>query len=269
LRDAASIPDSRFPIPEWGGEEGRPVTSPHLLLPLRLPEIGPHLGKLVTGTDRTPGGVRLDAVRERLVTRLIDAAGEVRRLSARGEREAALHALDRTSWLSAWEEAVTRATELLVERVSRRLEAEARAVRMPPRLRPKLDEREQRGMQARIGSAGADLVAALDRLEACAGEALGATPQERDAMEAWQAAITACARRLEAAWLALEDALEREAARWEAVADAVAKWRRSLWPVVLVGAVLAGAATWLGLVLGGYVPPPRWLERVWAAAGLP
>jgi hypothetical protein len=47
------------------------------------------------------------------------------------------------------------------------------------------------------------------------------------------------------------------------VADRVASWRRPWWPVVVVGAPLAAAAGWLGLVFGGYVAPPAWLAAVW------
>ena len=37
-------------------------------------------------------------------------------------------------------------------------------------------------------------------------------------------------------------------------------WRRPTWPLWLLTAVVAGAATYLGLVLGGYLPVPPPLE---------
>jgi hypothetical protein len=75
---------------------------------------------------------------------------------------------------------------------------------------------------------------------------------------------------LEAAWLNLEEAVEREAARWQEVADRVAHWRRPLWPVVAVGALVTALAAWFGLAYGGYLPAPDWLVRLWdQAAGSP
>ena len=73
------------------------MTTPSLLLPLRIPELGPALGKLVTGTRRvtTPS---LEDERRHLVTKLIEAAGEARRLAARDERAAAV-ALPGAVWL--------------------------------------------------------------------------------------------------------------------------------------------------------------------------
>ncbi len=244
------------------------MTNPKLLLPLRIPELGPSLGKLVTGTGRTPGGLRLDDVRYRLVTRILECAGEGRRLAAREERNAAIAAVGRTAWLEAWEEAVAGAAERLTERVTARLDGEAEAVRMPKRLRRwvELDAAESRALTARLGSAGATLVPALDALQSQADRAVRATALERDAVEAWQEALRTAARRMEAAWFALEDAVDAEAVRWEAVADDIGRWRRSLWPVVLVGLLGLAGAVWLGLVLGGYLPSPSWLTSLWQSA---
>jgi hypothetical protein len=244
------------------------MTTPRLLLPLRVPELGPHLGLLVTGTGRIPGGLRLDGVREHMVTRLIESSGEARRLAARDERDATLAVLGRDTWLSAWDEAVHQTTDLLVDRVTRRLEAEARAVRMPARRRPHIDERARRGIAARLGSSGGGLISAVDALEERSVVAVRATALERGDMERWQEALTACARRLEAAWLALEDAVEREAAGWDGVGTAISRWRRPIWPVVAVGVALVAVVAALGLVLGGYVTAPGWLRRVWSAVGL-
>ena len=43
-------------------------------------------------------------------------------------------------------------------------------------------------------------------------------------------------------------------------------WRLPRWPVWLITALVLGAAVYLGLVLGGYVPVPPMLEgfaRYW------
>lgn len=241
------------------------MTGSKLLLPLRIPELGPFLGKLVIGTGRTPGGVRLDDIRTRLVTRIIEAAGEGRRLSANEERGPAVAALGREAWLAAWDEAVGALAAMLVARYDAQLEGEARAVRMPRRLRRRvtLDDGERRSVAARLGSSGAVLIPALDAVERCGAAALAATVLERDDVTTWQESLKTAARRLEAAWLALEDAVEAEAARWSEVADRVAQWRKPLWPVWVLGAIGLVLAAWVGLMYGGYLPTPEWLVQLW------
>ncbi len=237
-----------------------------LLLPLRVPELGPSLGKLVVGAGRSAGWIALDGIRLRLATRVIEGAGEARRLAAREERSAALAAIGRAIWQEAWDEAVAGVAELLFEGVSVHLEAEARAVRMPRKLRARLrlNAGEKRAVTARLGSAGAQLVPLLDALEHHAAQARDATALEREAVEeAWQDSLKVAARRLEAAWLALEEAVEKEAVHWKRVADRVGAWRKPVWPVVVTGAAAMAVAVWLGLVLGGYVTPPEWFVRGW------
>jgi hypothetical protein len=241
------------------------VTNTKLLLPLRVPELGPSLGKLVSGAGPAPGGLRLDEFRHRLVTRIIEHAGEARRLSANEERAPAVAALGRDVWLAAWDELVGAVAQALAASVNARLEAEARAVRMPRRLRQRvlLDESERRALAARLGSSGAVLIPALDTVERQGAAALAATPLERDLVTGWQDALKTAARRLEAAWLALEEAVEAEQARWAGVADRVAKWRKPVWPVVVVGLLGLLLAGWFGLAFGGYLPAPQWLVRLW------
>lgn len=241
------------------------MTHAQLLLPLRIPELGPALGKLVTGTGSDPAGLVLDGIRYRLVTRVMEQAAEARRLAARGERAAAVAAVGRTAWLEAWEEAVTAVADLLLQQVAARLTGAAAVARIPKRRRRRLGPgpTERRALAARLGSAGAVLVAVLDALERCASGACDATPLERGQMDAWGEALTAAARRLEAAWLALEDAVEAESERWDRVVQQTAAWRKPLWPVFVTGTVLLPPAIWLGLVVGGYVAPPPWLAQIW------
>ena len=241
------------------------MTSQKLLIPLRVPELGPFMSKVVTGSGAALGELHLDSVRNRLATRIFEGAGEARRLGAREERQAALGAIGRTVWLEAWEEAVNGVAALLAERVAIRLEAEARAARLPRRKRRRLlpDEGEQRAIAARLGSAGATLVPALDEIERIGEEALAATALEREAVEAWQDALRMAARKLEAAWLDLEDAIATETRRWDRVAEEVSRWRKPLWPVAVVGIPILVFAVWLGLVLGGQLEPPPWLADFW------
>ncbi len=243
------------------------MTSPQLLVPLRIPELGPSLGRLVAGPDAASPGLGLAAPRIQLVTRLLQATGEARRLAANGARGSALAAVSSPVWQSAWEDAVGAVAEQLSERINRKFELEARAVRMPARRRRALllDTGERRALAARLGSAGGGLVAALDELDAHAARLEDATVKDKAVHADWQAAFTTAGRRLEAAWIALEELAAAEADRWDEASARVAEWRKPLWPVAAVGVPLLVAAGWLGLVLGGYVPPPWWLEGAWQA----
>ncbi|MGH7580073.1 MAG: hypothetical protein ACREM9_07875, partial [Gemmatimonadales bacterium] len=63
---------------------------------------------------------------------------------------------------------------------------------------------------------------------------------------------------LEAAWLALEEAAVVEQREWQADVARIRSWHLPRWPLWLLTAVLLAGATYLGLVLGGYLPvPPR------------
>jgi len=81
-----------------------------------------------------------------------------------------------------------------------------------------------------------------------------------NAGEAWRSSLVAVARRVESAWLALEAAAAREEAGWEEDVVQVRAWRRTVWPLWLLTAVVTGAAVYLGLALGGFLPLPRILE---------
>jgi hypothetical protein len=173
--------------------------------------------------------------------------------------------------LEAWEEAVAAVADQVTERIEETLWVEARVARMPRRrLRRRLpDDEARRGLLARLGAAGVALVPALDTLERCAVAAVTATGLDRDAMNAWQDALRTAARRLDAAWIALEDTVEHEWAQWEAVAADVGRWRRPWWPVLAVGVVVLALAVWIGLVFGGYAAAPGPLEDLWVELGGP
>jgi hypothetical protein len=241
------------------------MTSQNLLIPLRIPELGPSLGKLVTGTGRTIEGFSLESHRHHLTSKIIEMAGEARRLAASEERSAALAALGRDAWLAAWEDTVGPIADALVDRLTTHLEAEAAAVRKPRRLRAKvaIDEVERRAIGARLGSAGAQLIPELDAIERQGTALLQAAAAGHDSLVAWQQAQLTAARHLEEAWMALEGSVKQELAGWRAVADEIARWRKPLWPVFVVGGSVAAVATWAGLLWGGVIPVPEWLGRVW------
>lgn len=240
------------------------MSTPRTLLPLRIPELGPSFGKLVTGTGRDPGGLDLSAVRNQLVSRLFDHAGEARRLASNDERAPAIAALSRANWLAAWEEAVAAVADMLWTVGTARLVAEANAVSMPPKLRERLfpGAGERRALVSRLGSAGAGMVRALDDLERYGAAALDATSLERPDMDAWLDTLRTAARRLEASWILLEDGVEGELRRFDAVFDRVSRWRKPWWPVLVTGTAALGLAVWLGLVLGGYLPAPGFLAAL-------
>ena len=241
------------------------------LHPIRVPELGPSLGKLVAGVERPTRWIPLDTIRYELATRIIERAGEARQMAAAGDRSSALAALSGTTWREAWDEAVASVADTLVDKASAQLEAEAIAVKMGKRRRAKLrvDDAARRALTARLGATGAALVPALDAIDRCVPPVLAASSTEPEAIEAWQNAQRLAARRMESAWLALEVAVEAEMPQWQALMDRVARWRKPLWPVVLVAAPALAVAVWLGLVFGGYLEPPDWFERIWSQVARP
>src|SRR5207253_121260 len=118
---------------------------------------------------------------------------------------------------------------------------------------------EKRAIAARLAAGGEPLVAALDTLDGVATRVREASVLDKAAHAEWQEALRTAARRLEAAWLALETQVVDEHRRWADEIDAVARWRPSLWPLVTLWTPLGVALVWLGLVLGGYLPAPAWL----------
>jgi hypothetical protein len=242
------------------------MTKTKVLLPLRVPELGPSLGRLLAVSTDSAGDNWLDPVRHKLVTRIISCGGEARRLAANGERSATIAAIGREVWKQAWDDAVGSVAELLVDRLESHMEAEALAVRMGRRRRGRLrfTSREKRALTARLGASGADMISVLDELASSGERAVSATGLDRDAVRAWQDALGTAARRLEAAWKTLERTVDDEIAKRLMDADEVAAWRKPLWPVLAVGAFAVPAGAWFGLVLGGYIPSPSWLSHVWS-----
>jgi hypothetical protein len=168
--------------------------------------------------------------------------------------------LNRVTWLALWEKAVTASAERVAATVNARFEAAAAESRYPRRrLRAALLAADDtRAIAARLGGGGGPFVAALDELEHAAHGASAHRGRERAAAAVWRSGLTAAARRLEAAWLALEQAAAAEQRRWQAEIELVRAWHLPRWPLWLLTAIVLAGATYLGLVLGGYVkvPPP-------------
>ncbi len=217
-----------------------------------VPELGPSLGRLgepPSEDGEGPLGARLDDIRLHLVTGVFELAGAGRSFAAAGDPAGATGSLSRVALLGLWEKAVAAAAERVTTTVNRRLQAAGEESRYPARrLRGLLlTADDTRAVGARLGSGGAGFVSALDSLEQAA---------RRSAGHEWRDALTAAARRLEAAWLALEQNAETEQLHWRREVERVRSWRRPAWPLWLLTALVLGAAIWLGLVLGGYIPVP-------------
>ncbi len=239
---------------------------------LVIPELGPSLGRLVA-PPTVPGAaghwIALEDIRLALVTQLFDLAGDARRWVREGDRTLALATLDRAAWEAAWQRAVQATAQRAAAEVSGRLLAAAKEARLPARRTTKLalDAREIAALAARLSHGAPPFSRALEELDRAAPPArLERAPAE--AVRAWEDALTTAARRLEAAWLALEEALGREWKEWEREIEDLRRWRRPLLPLVLVGVALFAAALYLGLMLGGYLPVPAPLsglaEGVWS-----
>jgi hypothetical protein len=240
------------------------VTPPEPL----VPELGPLLGRLSVPRGPASGLVPLDDIRLKLVSELFDLAGAAREFAAEGDIPGAVQSLNRQGWLAAWERAVEAAAQRVSERISGRLESAAAESRLPRKKLAKLrlTEEERRGIEVRLGSGGSFLVEALDALEDTVREASRKpVPASR-----WRGALSGVARRLESAWLALEEAAAREEASWQQDIAEIRRWRRPWWPIWLVTVAVLGGAIYLGAVLGGLMPLPDPLRPLaewwWARA---
>lgn len=230
-------------------------------MPLRVPELAPSLGRVIVPRRLAEPWIPLDDIRERLATRIFELGGEARAAGLAEQREAAIEAVSRRAWAGAWEPAVRVVAERLAAAIDAELELAARRVRMPRRRRRRrlLTTAEKRAIAARLAAGGGPFVDALDALDAAAARVREASVLDRGAHADWQEALRAAARRLEAAWLALEDEVAAERQRWAPEIADVAAWRPALWPVFVLWVPLAALLLWLGLVLGGYLGAPAWL----------
>ena len=65
---------------------------------------------------------------------------------------------------------------------------------------------------------------------------------------------------LEDSWEDLEAVIRSELAEARPVVDQVSRWQPSPLPWYLALGVGVALTGWLGLVLGGYLPRPQWLD---------
>lgn len=224
---------------------------------LTVPELAPSLGRLIVPRRLAEPWIPLDDIREQLVTRLFGCAGKARGFAQAEDRDHAFVAVGRESWIAVWEQAVQGTAERLADAVDQEVVRAAKSVRMPWRRwhRLRLSGSERRAVAARLASGGSRFVEALDLVETTAEAARQHPPAEA----AWQEALLTAARRLEAAWLSLEEQVAAERTRWEPELSAIRAWRPALWPVFVLWIPIWAALIWLGLVLGGFLAAPAWL----------
>jgi hypothetical protein len=240
-----------------------------------VPELGPSLGRLSdppgTFADRGVLDVVLEDIRLDLVTRLFDVAGAARSFAAAGDRQGAIASLGRVAWLELWERAVAASARQITDLVNSRLREAAVESRLPPKRLDRflLTPEDERAIASRLGSGGAGFVGALDALEQTVPAAAAPGQRGRLGLDDWQRALATAARRLESAWLALIGAALTEQDHWKAEIERVRAWRRPTWPLWGLTFAVLLAVTYLGLVLGGYLPVPaplRDLAELWWSA---
>ena len=237
-----------------------------------VPELGPSLGRLVdpplSRSERGSLDLILDDIRLDLVTGLFELAGAARSFAASGDHQGAISSLSRVAWLDLWERAVAASAERLAEVVNVRLEEAAIESRLPDRRLEvfRLKAEDVRAIASRLGSGGAGFVSALDALEQTVHGAAAPGNRGRAGQEDWHRALAATARRLESAWMALAAGARVEQDRWKTEIERARAWRRPALALWLVSAAVLALLTYVGLVLGGYLPvspPLRALAELW------
>lgn len=203
-----------------------------------------------------------DDVRLSLATRLFLAAGEAREAAERGDARSAAEALRAAVWSEAWDATLETVGRRLAEQLKSEMARAATESRMPRRVlgRRLPTEDEVRAMTARLGAGTAKFHESLKKLESAAR--VVASGDDDTAGERWTQAVEAAGRRLEAAWISLEEVAQAEMAHWQPEVAAVRHWSRPRWPLWLTTVLVMLAATYLGLLIGGYLVAPSGLA--WA-----
>src|SRR5204862_2175952 len=148
-----------------------------LLMPLRVPELAPSLGRIVVPRRLFDPWVPLDDIREELATRVLELGGDGRAAAAREaegggqDRARILDVTGRRAWAAAWENAVRRAGARVAHAHAADIARTARQVRLPRRRlrRHLLSNAEKRAIVARLGPGGGTLVDADGTLKTATG----------------------------------------------------------------------------------------------------
>src|SRR5436190_1368522 len=136
-----------------------------LLMPLRVPELAPSLGRIIVPRRLLDPWVPVDDIREELATRVLELGGEGRAAAAReadgDTRARVLEVTGRRAWAAAWDHAVRRAGARVADALDAEITRTARQVRLPRlQLRRRLlSNAEKRAIVARLGTGGGPFVA--------------------------------------------------------------------------------------------------------------
>ena len=232
---------------------------------VEIPELGPWLGRipLPAGSSSAPAlRFPLDGVRVELATAIFDMAADARAWSSAGDRQAAVDELGRAGWTGAWEAAVRSAADIVSAAIDARIRDAGQESRIPRRKlnRVLLSEAEKKALAARLGRGGYAFAEALEPVDREGHRLREAGVLDREAGERWRDALTGAARSLEVAWLSLEEAANEEWQRWSPLVESVRDWHRPGWIVWTVSAVVFSSLLYVGLVVGGYLQGPAFLE---------
>jgi hypothetical protein len=214
------------------------------------------------GSSAPPTRFPLDNIRLELATGIFELAADARSWSSAGDRQAAVDELGRAGWLAAWDAAVRAAGELVSRLIDARIQEAAIESRIPRRKlrRLFLSDAEKRAIAARLGRGGFAFEEALAPVDREGSRLREAGVLDRAAFDRWNLALTGAARHLEAAWLSLEEAADEEWHRWSPLVESVRAWHRPRWILWLISAGVIALLVYVGLVVGGYLQGPKFLE---------
>jgi len=228
-----------------------------------LPELGPWLGRLCSAgaATRLRHFVPFDDIRLALATGILDLAGAARGFSP-DDHAAIVGSLHARNWCRLWETALDAAATRTAEAIDSGFASAAAHSRFPKRrlARLQVSVAERAAMKARLGAGAIPFEESLVRLEDLAGAAGSSARGSDAAFIRWCDGLAAAARALESAWMALEEAADREGARWKIESDKLRDWTRPRWPLWLFSGLVIATFAWLGLVLGGFLAVPGWLR---------
>lgn len=214
-----------------------------------IPEIGPYLGRLADAVRQFEDpAVGLDPIRLEMVSDLFERTQSAREFLLTGDEGGARAALDKGAWLNLWRRAAHQAAERTSATMAARLTAAAQRSRYPARrLSLLLPSDEARGiLVSKLEAAGIPLESRLAR-----GFPI---------RSGWWDSVRQAAVALEDSWEDLEAVIRSELAEVGPVVQRVERWQPSPVPWYLALGVGFALTGWLGLVLGGYVPRPQWLD---------
>lgn len=214
-----------------------------------IPEIGPYLGRLADAVrEFEDPAVGLDAIRLQMVSDLFERTQSARGFLLTGDQGGARAALDKGAWLDLWKRAVGQVAERTSDTILGRITAAGKQARYPARrlsrLLPSIETRAI--LLAKLEAAGIPL-------ETRVAKGFPGGP-------GWWDSIRQAAVALEDSWEDLETVVRVELAEARSTIQRVEEWRPSSAPWYLAFGTGLLVTTWLGLVLGGYLARPGWLD---------